>query len=578
MPFLCHQFRTQSEESSALSLREKDFLNTEHHQRLVSEHQQSIAQLQDQLLTSKQQAEEANERLSAKAHELDVCERELTVSRQKERMSSGEILQLMKTVEDLQQRCHHHGGQSESDTLRAELDEMYGEQIVAMKHELRIQHAAEVDRIREQSRAEVEKIIQEHQSEIEKFKGQAFQSNVLNVRVIELQQKLQETLVLREKAEQESARMSGEKLSLAHQVERLHNELRSVRSEVSEVQRLRDALDAAQKANVELEVKHESEITNYKIKLDMLEREKDAVLDRMAESQESELERLRTQLLFSHEEELSRLRDDLQREGQLNVQNLRDEMSVRHREAIGGYEDKLKLAESERVALIQALKRNEESGKSEELERRRESEINNLQEKINKLTLENEQASARLEELQREIDTQRNTFSFAERNFQVNFQELKDEYVFMANAKTQLEERLIREAEEFEKKLVEMQTSREEVDGSEKHTTELTEKLEAVEKEKKSLAERLSLAETDAKRLEGELEMRNKALARDCSVSGGLETHHTHTRSGRERETPASTTASRLASHTHTHTREEQLSVSFSLTQQVSNMLPFHDD
>lgn len=237
--------------------------------------------------------------------------------------------------------------------------------------------------------------------------------------------------MLREKAEQESARMSGEKLSLAHQVERLHNELRSVRSEVSEVQRLRDALDAAQKANVELEVKHESEITNYKIKLDMLEREKDAVLDRMAESQESELERLRTQLLFSHEEELSRLRDDLQREGQLNVQNLRDEMSVRHREAIGGYEDKLKLAESERVALIQALKRNEESGKSEELERRRESEINNLQEKINKLTLENEQASARLEELQREIDTQRNTFSFAERNFQVNFQELKDEYSFV---------------------------------------------------------------------------------------------------------------------------------------------------
>ncbi|KAG1929013.1 A-kinase anchor protein [Pimephales promelas] len=557
------RFRTQSEESSALSLRDKDLLNTEHHQ-----HQQSIAQLQDQLLTSKQQAEEANRRLSAKAQELDICERELTVSRQKERMSSGEILQLMKTVEDLQQRCHHHGSQSERDTLRAELDEMYGEQIVAMKHELRVQHAAEVDRIREQSRAEVEKIVQEHQSEIEKFKGQVFQSNVLNVRVIELQQKLQETLVLREKAEQELARMSGEKLSLAHQVERLHNELQSVRSEVGEVQRLRDALDAAQAANVELEVKHESEITNYKIKLDMLEREKDAVLDRMAESQESELERLRTQLLFSHEEELSRLRDDLQREGQLNVQNLRDEMSVRHREAIDGYEDKLASAESERVALLQALKHSEESGTSEELERRRQSEINNLLEQVNKLTLENEQASARLEELQDEIDTQRNTFSFAERNFQVNFQELKDEYVFTANAKAQLEERLIRDAEEFEKKLAEMRTRRDEADGSEKHTAELMEKLEAVEKEKESLAERLSLAEADAKRLADELELRNKALVRDCSVSGGLETHHTHTRSGRERETPASTTASRLAPHTHAHTREEQLAVSFSLTQQ----------
>ncbi|XP_051727847.1 A-kinase anchor protein 9 isoform X4 [Ctenopharyngodon idella] len=650
--------RTQAEESSVQSLREKDLLNTEQQQRLISEHLQTITQLQDQLLTSKQQVEEANKHLAAKTQELDNCERELSASRQKERMSSGEILQLMKTVEDLQQRCHQ-GSQSEGETvqrleddwnrrmeqLRAELDEMYGQQIVQMKQELRLQHAAEVERIQEQNRFETEKIVQQHQSELERFKGQLFQStggvNVLNVKVIELQQKLQETQVLRDKAEQEVAQMNAEKLSVAQQAEHLRDELRSARAEVAETQLLRDAihdlqarLDVAQKANGELEAEHESEITNYKIKLDMLEREKDAVLDRMAESQEAELERLRTQLLFSHEEELSRLRDDLQREGQLNVQNLRDEMAVRHREAVNRFEDKLMSLEEERVALLQeiaALKNNlPESGKAEELVaqlqelqteverlRRRESERKEsnestdrelLLQKINHLSLENEQACARLKDLQAEIEQQRNTFSFTEKNFEVNYQELKDEYTCLVNAKTQLEERLIRETAEYETKLAELQTSHEEVDGKssiEKHTTELMEKLETAEKEKKDLAERLALMETNAKRLEDELKMRNKEPEQECSVAGGLcsvQTHHMHIRSlqeevdalqssllsaererglvqekrattaaqGRERETPASTTASRLLSHTHAAAaQEDQLSVSFSLPQQV---------
>lgn len=656
MLFFCHQVRTQAEESSVQSLREKDLLNTEQQQRLISEHLQTITQLQDQLLTSKQQVEEANKHLAAKTQELDNCERELSASKQKERMSSGEILQLMKTVEDLQQRCHQ-GSQSEGETvqrleddwsrrmeqLRAELDEMYGQQIVQMKQELRLQHAAEVERIQEQNRFETEKIVQQHQSELERFKGQLFQStggvNVLNVKVIELQQKLQETQVLRDKAEQEVAQMSAEKLSVAQQAERLRDELRSARAEVAETQLLRDTirdlqaqLEAAHKANGELAAEHESEITNYKIKLDMLEREKDAVLDRMAESQESELDRLRTQLLFSHEEELSRLRDDLQREGQLNVQNLRDEMAVRHREAVDRFEDKLMSLEEERVALrqeIAALKSNlPESGRAEELQaeverlRRRESERKEsnestdrelLLQKINHLSLENEQACARLKDLQDEIEQQRNTFSFAEKNFEVNYQELKDEYTCLANTKTQLEERLIRETAEYEMKLAELQTSREEVDGRtpiEKHTTELMEKLETAEKEKKDLAERLSLMETNAKRLEDELKMRNKEPEQECSVAGGLcsvQMHHMHIRSlqeevdalqsaererglaqekrattaaqGRERETPASTTASRLLSHTHAAAaQEDQLSVSFSLPQQVSNMLPYHDE
>ncbi|KTF86127.1 hypothetical protein cypCar_00033949, partial [Cyprinus carpio] len=568
--------RTQAEESFAQSLREKDLLNTEH--------QRLITQLNDQLLTSKQQVEEVNKHLAAKTQELDSCEKELSASRQKERMSSGEILQLMKIVEDLQQRCHQ-GGQSESETLRrieddwsrrmeqlrAELDEMYGQQITQMKQELRTQQATELERIQAQHCSETEKIVQQHQSELERFKAQLFQTtggvNVLNVKLIELQQKLQETQVLREKAEQELTQAGAEKLSLAQELERLREELQRAKIQSPEkiqhaISDLRAQLDLAHKANGELEAKHESEITNYKIKLEMLEREKDAVLDRMAESLESELERLRTQLLFSHEEELSQLRDDLQRESQLNVENLRDELSVRHREALDSFEDKLRSVESERAALAS---------------------------EIGRLSSDNEQMCVRLKELQEETEKQRNTFSFAEKNFEVNYQELKDEYTCLVSAKLQLEQRLLREAMQYETKLRDLQTRREEVDGKtaiEKDSSELMEKLETAESEKKSLAERLW-------RMETELEMLKRDGDEDCSIAGGLcsaETHHAHIRSpseeldalqdeeqpqeGRERETPARTPARRLASHTHTHTaaaaaaREDQLSPPDRLPQQ----------
>ncbi|XP_059366333.1 A-kinase anchor protein 9-like [Carassius carassius] len=596
--------RIQTEESFTQSLREKDLLNTEH--------KRLLTQLNDQLLTSKQQVEEVNKHLSAKTQELDACEKELSASRQKERMSSGEILQLMKSVEELQQRCQSERLEDDwsrrMETMRDELDEMYGQQIVEMKRELRTQHTTELERIQAQHCSETEKMVQQHQSELERCKAQLFQStgdvNVLNVKLVELQQKLQETQVLREKAEQELAQTRTDKLGLAQELERLRDELQRAEIQTPEkiqhtVSDLRAQLDLAHKANGELEAKHESEITNYKIKLEMLEREKDAVLDRMAESLESELDHLRTQLLFSHEEELSRLRDDLTQENQLNVENLRDEMGTRHREAL----DKLRSVESERTALA--------------------SERLVLLEDIARLSSDNEQMCARLNELQEETEKQRNTFSFAEKNFEVNYQELKDEYTSLVNAKLQLEQRLIREVMQYETKLRDLQTRCEEVDGK---------TLETAESEKKSSAEHLSLIETDTKRLEDELkrtltgkdsselmeklevsenekkssaerlwlmEAELEMLKRDggCSVAGGLcsaETHHTHIRSlseeldalqneeqpqpqpqkGRERETPASSPAS-THTHTRTHTaaaaaaHEDQLASPDRLPQQV---------
>ncbi|XP_073714775.1 A-kinase anchor protein 9 isoform X4 [Misgurnus anguillicaudatus] len=643
--------RTQTEESFAQRLRDKELLNVEQ-QRLISEHLQTLSQVQDQLLTSTQQLEEVNKHLVAKSQELENCERELSVSREKERMSSGEILQLMKTVEDLQQRCHQ-GSQSEGeikqrmeedwtrrmDQLRAELDEMYGEQIVQMKQELRVQHASDLDRIQERHSADTEKIFLQHHSELERFKGQLSHSTgdvgVLNTTVIELQQKLQESQELCDKAERELKWRSAENIDLVNQVERLHQELQSARVEVelrskspekiqTEMQMLRDAitdlqaqLAAAQKATGDLEAKHESEVTNYKIKLDMLEREKDAVLDRMAESQEAELERLRTQLLFSHEEELVQLRNDLQRESLLNGENLRDEMAVRHREAVEllrmDFEDKARSVENERAVLaaerdalrheVMALKndlnqalenlKQKDKMKEENWEKERKDmesenktlketntamrdELTNLkadreilEEKTERLSLENQQTRALLKDLQDEIEKQRNTFSFAEKNFEVNYQELKDEYTCLVNTKVQLEERLIKQMMHYETKLrdlhVELQTGTlrdktedEEVDGKtlvEKDSTELMEKLETSEREKTMLALRLSetvaqltLMEADVKRLEEELKRdRDETVVRhkerqvqpieDRSVSSGLcsvETHHMHISSLRE--------------------------------------------
>ncbi|XP_052439421.1 A-kinase anchor protein 9 isoform X2 [Carassius gibelio] len=524
------RLRTQAEESFAQSLREKDSLNTEH--------QRLITQLQDQLLSSKQQVEEVNKHLSVKTQELDACEKELSASRQKERMSSGEILQLMKSVEELQQRCQSERLEDDwrcrMETLRDELDEMYGQQIVEMKRELRTQHTTELERIQAQHCSETEKMVQQHQSELERCKAQLFQStgdaNVLNVKLVELQQKLQETLVLREKAEQELAQTRTDKLSQAQELERLRDELQRAEIQSPEeiqhaVSDLRAQLDSAHKANGELEAKHESEITNYKIKLEMLEREKDAVLDRMAESLESELDHLRTQLLFSHEEELSRLRDDLTRENQLNAENLRDEMDTRHREAL----DQLRSVESERAALA--------------------SERLVLLQDIARLSSANEQMCARLNELQDEIEKQRNTFSFAEKNFEVNYQELKDEYTCLVNAKLQLERRLERETEV---------RGHEEVDGKtlmEKHTTELMEKLETAEKEKKSLTEHLSL-------MEAELE----TLKRGRDEELGSETHLHES---------SSLTAAHMRSErdtAHTAAQEEQVLMGVSLMMQPQEM------
>ncbi|KAM8840712.1 A-kinase anchor protein 9 isoform 3-T3 [Spinachia spinachia] len=676
---LAHVGRTTDE--NIINPSDKKDLIIAEQERVISERDCSLTQLEDELESSEKGLRDLQRQMAAKELELESCmedleskksdlescrseiesftgalekegaklescKEELSASRQKERMSSNEIMQLMGTVEDLQKRCHQ-GSLSEGDAiqqmqdetlrrlelLRAELDEMYGQQIVQMKQEVHLQHKAKVEQMSEQHRAELELLKAQQLSQSSMV---CVEVDTLKSKVRELEETLGQSQAMQHRAKRDLSQLAREKLDLQAKVEDLLEDLRSAQEKVEQVshslvsqesqqgelRRLQEATDnlkselaAAQKAAQEAAVQHDSETTNYKIKLEMLEREKDAVLDRMAQSQEAELDRLRTQLLFSHEEELTLLREELQREGFLNTENLLNEAAIKHEKASetlrSGYEDELHLLRREKaefaaerdelfhqiVGLKEDLKLALHSSKADELvqqlqelqveleelrkgegERARmereiqslhtktemldsqtkerevcweskqkqhqlekealiesnktlKEELNSKVLKIEALVAENNQIQQRVVRLSEEIETQRSTFSFAEKNFEVNYHELKEEYTCLIEAKTQLEERTLKETLEFEAKIASLQSqvrAPEESggdlkmeDGSadvreraviEKDTTELMEKLNVSLSEKERLAERLSEAterlmftESKVGRLEDEL-------------------------------------------------------------------------
>lgn len=630
---------------------EKDLIIAEH-ERVISARECLITGLKDELEGSKKSLHDLQQQMAAKEADLGkcllelesskseleecktqlesckverekertefgTCKAELAALRQRERMSSNEVMQLMGTIEDLQKRVHQ-GNLSESDAiqkmqedtgrklevLRAELDEMYGQQIVQMKQELNLQHTARVEQMATQHRAELELLKENQRSQISA--ATAVEMDALNAKIHELQFLLEESQAIYHQTKHELIQVGEEKTDLQVKVEDLLRDLDSAKAKVQQVsnsvvsqeshqfelrrlqeiiENLKKELALAQEEAQEMEAKHDSEITNYKIKLEMLEREKDAVLDRMAESQEAELDRLRTQLLFSHEEELTSLREELQRENFLNTENLLNEAAVKHERTTDelrvGYEEKLHLLEAAKARCVmerdellhQVLELKEDlkialhSSKADELVQQlqelqvelvelrkraakqtqveseiqqlvkktemleiksrekeecwenkwREQEVekgtlidsnHNLKEElvtknrtVETLKAENIQIQQQVAELTEEIKKQRTTFSFAEKNFEVNYQELKEEYTCLLEAKTQLEERTLKETLEFEAKIARLQSQIQVLEecGSdtkteEKYTTELMEKLSVTLNEKESLVGRISEA------------------------------------------------------------------------------------
>ncbi|KAK7898930.1 hypothetical protein WMY93_019783 [Mugilogobius chulae] len=504
----------------------------------------------------------------------------------------------------------------------------------------------------------MEQINQQHHAEMELLKTQysseslsanTSEIEVLNVKIRQLQETIEQSQVIHNKTVQELNIVNKEKLSLQEKTDSLMQDLKSAKEQVElvshnavsqeshkrelqllqvTIDNLKLQLETAQEAAQETQEKYESETTNYKIKLEMLEREKDAVLDRMAESQEAELERLRTQLLFSHEEELTNLREDLQRESFLNTENLLNEAAIKHEKALDdlriSYDEKvhLLLQEKENVVaerdelLHQILELKEDlnvalqTSKADELvqqlqelqteieelrkggeerisidsettqaienqakvdeqmwdnklkEQQSEIEMLNasnkaLKEEIDFKIKDTENASAEKNEYQQqvaalteELERLKTTFSFAEKNFEVNYQELKDEYTCLVETKTKLEEQKIQETLELEAKISNLETQIQKMEDRvseikmdegkivvEKDTTELMEKLNVTLIEKESLAgrvrevmEQLATAESKVERFEQELikvkQENAKVIAQNEKLGKELENAH----------------------------------------------------
>ncbi|XP_038171397.1 A-kinase anchor protein 9 isoform X7 [Arvicola amphibius] len=560
---VCEMEQDKKVESANNKIEEKQAIIEALNTRLVEE-EKKTAMLTNQVTTADQLVGDLKGQLEEKDQETKSLKLELADSKQKVEQSSIEMKQYMETVEELQKKNHEVNfsetgimQKMEKETeqklaqLQAELDEEYGKQIVQMKQELIKQHMNQIEDLKSQHKGEMENTL--------KLRGNPAvneeQVKLLSATMNELNMKVQHTLYQKEKFREELRVVKLEKCALQSQSNALLEELNALRDQIqrakqtiseqenklneagkslSMVEDLKAEVTAAFESRKELELKHEAEITNYKIKLEMLEKEKNAVLDKMAESQEAELDRLRTQLLFSHEEELSKLKEDLEVEHRLNIERLKDNLGLQYKmqiadlqkemskkmEAMQCEKDSLLSKQSQLILEITDLKDLQESRnfqmneikKEIETLRQEEKEKGTLEQEIQELQLKTEQLEkilkAKEEDLQekcveleaensilkdekkvledmvkvyapveeeeklialtsdtytskdcswqkeidmlrkekedlkqqcihlsKEIEMQRNTFSFAEKNFEVNYQELQEEYACLLRAR-----------------------------------------------------------------------------------------------------------------------------------------------
>ncbi|KAM5126160.1 LOW QUALITY PROTEIN: A-kinase anchor protein 9-like [Callospermophilus lateralis] len=652
------------EKSNKKELQEKEAIIQALNIRIIEEEKKNL-ELKDQVTATEKLMRELQEQIAS-------MKLELANSKQKERQCSEEIKQLMGTVEDLQKRHHHTDSQFESDVvqkmveqemqkrleqLRAEMDEMYGQQIVQMKQELIKQYMSQIEELKAQHKEEIESVLKSHLN----ITINEDQIKLMNVAINELNMKLQDANAQKEKLQEELGIISGEKSTLQRQLDDLFEELNFLRDQIqrarmiiaeqesqlneahkslSTVEALKAEIVLASESRKELELKHEAEVTDYKIKLEMLEKGKNAAFDRMAESQEAELERLRTQLLFGHEEELSKLKDDLEVEHRINIEKLKDSLGIHYKQKIDGLQnemsqkmetmqfekDNLITKQNQLVLEISKLKDLQKSildSKSEEMtlqmhELQEEIEIlrqekkekcmleqevqelqlkieflekqikekeddlkekfsqleaeNNIlknekkafedmlkiyvpaeqeeklifidcsksiskdcswQKEMEMLTKENEALKQQCIQLNEEIEKQRSKFSFDEKNFEANYQELQEEYTCLLKVKDDLEDSKNKQELEYKSKLkalngelhlqrinpatIKVKSAMLDTDKAfvaetleicevvEKDTTELMEKLEVTKREKLELSEKLSDLSEQLKQKHGEV-------------------------------------------------------------------------
>jgi A-kinase anchor protein 9 len=238
------------------------------------------------------------------------------------------------------------------------------------------------------------------------------------------------------------------------------------------------------------------------------------------------------EILKQEEKEKGTFEQEVQ-ELQLKTELLQKQMKENeddHQEKFAQLEAENSILKDEKKALQNMLKMYTPVNQEEKLIFTDSSKSNpkdcSWQKEIQILTEENEDLKQQCVHLNEEIEKQRNTFSFAEKNFEVNYQELQEEYACLLKNKLELEYQSKVKAlneqlhlQRVNPTIVKVKSSIFDDDKTfisqpleigevvEKDTTELMEKLEVTKREKLELSEKLYDLSEQLKQKHGEVNL-----------------------------------------------------------------------
>ncbi|XP_062907590.1 pericentrin isoform X3 [Mobula hypostoma] len=291
----------------------------------IEEKEETIKELREKLNNKESTISQLHDSLTVWHQEVSELNNVESADKQRQQQSPKEIRGQIENVEDLQNQF----GQKDTlwfvEQLRVDLEAMQRREISQLKRELCEQTKQEIDELNIKHKAELDLL----QSQIQSY-GDSDQIKNLNKLITELTEKLQGSCLEKEELQRKLENMMSSPQEKTEVCETDKHLMRDLEEQInmykSEKEHLNACLAQEREVNRELRIQHEHEITNYSIKLEMMEREKDEVLSRLAESQEVELEQLKTKMLFSHEAELTKLREDLETQYAVKTEALRKEI------------------------------------------------------------------------------------------------------------------------------------------------------------------------------------------------------------------------------------------------------------
>ncbi|XP_040597188.1 A-kinase anchor protein 9-like isoform X2 [Mesocricetus auratus] len=354
-------------------------------QETIKEEGNKSAALQNELETADKLVGDLKEQLREKDQETQSLKLELANCKEKEKHYILEIEEFKGRVEELQKKDykdnHTDTGKEQSteretrrkvDHLQVELDEMYGREIMHMKEQLIRQNKSKMEDLKSRHEGEMETILASYACTTlgmcNMYREYKEQLDLLNVIINGQDVKLQDTLSQKENLSKELCLVKREKDVLESQFNDLLEEYNVLRyqtitdhNKISQQEsKLNDTYHSLHivKAEIatmsdflkEVECKHEKEITKYKIKLEMLEKEKNEIVKEMSESQEAQMQLLQ----LSHEEDLYKLKEDLEAEHQINVEKLKENLALHHKHQIEELENEM----CKKIEILQCEKDN----------------------------------------------------------------------------------------------------------------------------------------------------------------------------------------------------------------------------